>query len=65
MVQAPSHREQLLTIKQVVEITSFTRPTIYTLMRISDFPRPIKTGLRAVRWKRSDIDHWIETRPTA
>jgi len=41
------------------EMLGISRSTIYRLMEDGDFPRPIKLGRRAVRWKSEDIDDWL------
>jgi len=30
-----------------------------------EFPAPVKLGARAVGWRRSDIEAWLESRPAA
>ena len=30
-----------------------------------EFPRPVKVGPAAVRWRESDITAWVESRPVA
>jgi prophage regulatory protein len=36
--------------------------TIYDWMAKGLFPRPVKIGARAVAWRQSDIDRWLEDR---
>ena len=42
-----------------------SRASIYRLMQQGDFPRPVKIGSTAVRWKESDVAAWIDSRPVA
>jgi prophage regulatory protein len=35
--------------------------TIYMMMSEGRFPRPIKIGRRAVGWRASDVEEWLET----
>ena len=42
-----------------------SRSTIYKMMQNGDFPRPVKIGPAAVRWRSSDIRAWVESRPVA
>ena len=35
------------------------------MMRDGSFPEPLKVGVRAVRWRESEIEAWLETRPRA
>ena len=57
--------DRLLRRPQVEEITGLARSSIYRQMDRGSFPRPVKVGLTAVRWRESDIRRWVETRPTA
>ncbi|MDE0033302.1 MAG: AlpA family transcriptional regulator [Deltaproteobacteria bacterium] len=56
---------RLLTRQQIESITGLTRSTIYRLMRMGDFPEPIRIGQRAVRWPESEIEAWLSNRPRA
>lgn len=57
--------ERLLRRRQVEEITGLSRSSIYRLMRTQEFPLAVKVGPAAVRWKKSDITNWLESRPLA
>ncbi len=57
--------DRLLRRRQVEEITSMSRSSIYRLMQDGEFPRPVKVGPSAVRWRASDITAWLESRPVA
>ena len=57
--------DRLLRRRDVERITGMSRASIYRLMQKSDFPRPVKVGSTAVRWKESDIATWIESRSVA
>ena len=56
---------RLLTRWEVEELTDLSCSAIYRLMREGIFPEPIKMGPKAVRWHRSEIEDYIETRPRA
>ena len=55
--------DRLLRRRDVERITGMSRASIYRLMQDGDFPRPVKIGATAVRWKESDIAAWIESLP--
>ena len=55
--------DRLLRRREVEWITGMSRASIYRLMQQGDFPRPVKVGSTAVRWKESDIAAWIESLP--
>ena len=56
--------DRLLRRRQVEEITGLSRSSIYRLMQDGEFPRPVKVGPAAVRWRASDINAWLESRTT-
>lgn len=57
--------DKLLTRSEVEQRVRIRRSTIYREMRRGEFPTPIRIGAKAVRWKSSEIDHYIENRPRA
>ena len=56
---------RLLRRSQVEEIAGLSRSSIYRRMQKGEFPRPVKIGSAAVRWKESDIFAWLESLPGA
>ena len=56
---------RLLRRSQVEEIAGLSRSSIYRRMQKGEFPRPVKIGSTAVRWKESDIFAWLESLPWA
>ena len=52
--------EALIRLPAVEELVGLRKSAIYQLIRDGDFPRPVKLGTRASRWRRSDILAWIE-----
>lgn len=54
-----------LRLPDVIRLTGLARSTIYRLMAAGLFPEPVRLGPRAVAWRRSDIERWMETRPVA
>ena len=57
--------DRLLRRRQVEEITGMSCSTIYRLMQDGAFPRPVRVGPAAVRWRQSDLTGWLESRPIA
>lgn len=55
--------EQLLRLPEVIDLVKKSRATIYMDMKRGDFPQSISIGRRAVAWRRSDLDVWLNTRP--
>lgn len=52
--------ETLLRRRDVERITALSRSTIYSRMQQGTFPEPIRIGGRAVRWRQSDVNHWLQ-----
>ena len=55
----------LLRRREVEQLTGFKRSNIYKLMATGAFPRPVKVGARAVRWREADVTAWLAELPTA
>ncbi len=55
----------LLTGREVRERYAVSKSWLYEAMRQGDFPRPIKIGAQAVRWRVTDLEQWEASRPTA
>lgn len=58
-------QEKLLRRQEVEAYCQIGRSTIYRLMRSGQFPTPIRIGLRAVRWRASDIEEYLAECPRA
>ena len=57
--------ETLIGRQEVERMVGLSRSTIYDAMRRGDFPLPLKVGPKAVRWRSSEIEAWVESRPLA
>lgn len=53
---------KILRIKQVIEMTTLGRSTIYKYIKEGTFPKQIKMGARASGWLQADVENWILTR---
>ena len=49
---------------KVESVTGLACSTIYLQMKNGTFPKPIKIGERAVGWRMSEINAWLEQRIT-
>ncbi len=58
-------QDRLMRRREVEKITGISRSSIYRLMQEGEFPRPVRVGSAAVRWRESDITVWLESRPVA
>ncbi|MCG9026944.1 AlpA family transcriptional regulator [Laribacter hongkongensis] len=52
-------------LPEVLNLTGYSRPSIYRLMNAGEFPQSVRLGSRAVAWRSSDIDAWMASRPSA
>lgn len=57
--------EKLLDRNAVSQATGLSIPSLYRLMQKGLFPRPLRIGMRNVRWPESEISQWIASRPRA
>ncbi len=59
--------DDLLTRPEVEKLVRLKKSALYGLLqdRESDFPRPLKIGPKAIRWRRSEISEWLSSRPRA
>ena len=53
--------EKLLRRPEVEAVTGLSRASIYARMAKGDFPRPMRLGPRAVAWRDSDVQEWIDS----
>jgi len=56
---------RLLRLTEACDKTGLSRSSLYVALKRGEFPKPLKIGKRAVAWKSTDIDEWIESRPLA
>ena len=62
---ATATTDRLLRLSEVLSRTALGRSSIYRMMRDGSFPEPLKVGVRAVRWRESEIEGWLAARPRA
>ena len=54
---------QLLTADDVLSRCRISKATLYRLVKSGGCPAPIRIGLRAVRWRESELNAWLSGRP--
>ena len=57
--------DRLLRRLEVERVTGLARSTLYRYIQEGRFPRPVRVGATAVRWRESDLMRWLESRPVA
>lgn len=55
-----SHQTAILRRKQVEQRIGLSRSFIYKGIQEGTFPKPIPLGVRAVGWRESDIQAWLD-----
>lgn len=53
---------RILRLHEVCKLTGLSRSSIYLKVSVSEFPKPIKLGLRSVGWIEAEVAAWIEAR---
>lgn len=61
---ADAHPTMFVRMAAVVRMTGLGRSTIYRLMAEDKFPSPVRVAIRAVAWRRIDLEQWSAGRPT-
>ena len=56
---------ELLTRQQVEKFLGIRRSTVYKLMREGRLPTPIQISRGCVRWRRSELEECINSKPKA
>ena len=57
--------DRLIRLEEVLSCTGLSRSETYRQIQEGTFPRPVKVGKRAVRWRESEVEEWITERPRA
>jgi prophage regulatory protein len=55
-------KDRILRMTQVSEITGRAHSTIWNDVSKGVFPKPIRLGPRAIGWKESEVQGWLEAR---
>ncbi len=62
---ATTTTDRLLRLSEVLARCGLSRSSLDRMMRDGSFPEPLKVGVRAVRWRESEIEAWLGSRPRA
>ncbi|MDD3576680.1 MAG: helix-turn-helix transcriptional regulator [Halothiobacillus sp.] len=54
--------DSILRLRDVLRICGASRSSIYLWVSAGIFPPPIKIGARAVGWRRSAVQKWLDER---
>ena len=61
---ADAERAQFFRLRAVSRMTGLARSTILRMIAKNDFPAPVRLATRVIAWRRRDLEHWSEQRPT-
>ncbi|MGO4891140.1 helix-turn-helix transcriptional regulator [Flavobacterium sp. W21_SRS_FM6] len=53
--------DRLLTATEVQDFLNISETSLWRKRKDSKFPRPYKLGGNALRWRREEIAHWLES----
>ena len=56
---------QLLSMREVTTLTTYSRPSIYRLIATCGFPSPIKMGVVKIAFRADEVEAWLSSRPRA
>ena len=54
------HDHNVLRLPQTEKKAGLKKSSIYRMIQLGLFPKPISLGERAVGWLEADVDKWIE-----
>ena len=52
----------LYRCKSVLEKTGLKRSSLYKLIHLGTFPKPIKITAKAVAWPSNEVEDWVKNR---
>ena len=54
--------KRALKRKEVLGLVSLSSATVYRMMSRGEFPRPVRVGRRASRWRSDEVEEWLASR---
>jgi prophage regulatory protein len=55
----------VLRLPAVIQLVGLSRSSIYLLIQQNAFPKPVQLSTRAVGWRHSDVETWLDSRAIA
>lgn len=56
----PRSEDRLLKVSELADFLGVAPSTIYRWLEMGKLPKPFEIGEKAVRWRKSEIDLWLE-----
>jgi len=60
-----TNKFNIIRLPELLQTVGLSRPSIYRLMKLGEFPQQVKIGLSAVGWSRVEVEQWIAGRMNA
>ncbi len=57
-------RAEVLRPREAARYVGMSRPTIDRWRKAGKFPKALQLGAQAIGWRRSDLDDWLDGRPS-
>lgn len=54
---------KIIRVKELCQLISVSPTTLWRMSKRGELPPRIKISTRAVGWRESDIEEWLENRP--
>ena len=55
--------KRALKLEEVLGLVSLSSATVYRMMSRGEFPRSVRIGVRATRWRSDEVEEWLASRP--
>ena len=65
MNEALENPRQILRMREICQLTTFSRSTIVRKIANGTFPRPFRLSEKILGWRRGTVERWLENRPMA
>jgi prophage regulatory protein len=59
------NHDRIIRKAQVLECVGMKATWLHEQVKAGKFPRPVRLGERAVGWRQSDVEAWLESREHA
>ena len=64
--QSSNHStDRLMRLPEVMQTIGRSRTSIYYDVKAGRFPEPLQIGRRAIAWRETDIQNWIDSKAAA
>lgn len=57
-------QSEVLLPREAARYVGLSRPTIDRWRKAGKFPKALQLGPHAIGWRRSDLDKWLDERPS-